>query len=274
MRTIGTTQFSRAPRASRRRQAAYRAPGVTAVCAVLVASRRRRKGAPSRHPRQPSAESTRHCALAMDLDLDLSSLGLRSSKERTLGALKRAAAAAPAPRPAYGSNPGLGAPSAPPPLPPHLPPPSPHLAAGLDALASFGSPMPAPARPVGQARAPVEDLLGDLLSTPMASVRCASARHAQLACAGKPARCAHGYGPRCGGPECACQRVLPYAVDSPRALARTSHAALTRPPHACFACARRAGRRTAPAGRRLWAPASAALGLLAPRPHLAWAKRT
>jgi hypothetical protein len=102
----------------------------------------------------------------MDLELDLTSLGLRPASERTLGALKRsAAAAATATRPALGaqsSGPARAAAT--------LVPPSPQLAAGLDALAGLGSPVrppkPPPAGATHTRNVSVDDLLGDLLSPP------------------------------------------------------------------------------------------------------------
>jgi hypothetical protein len=142
----------------------------------------------------------------MDLDLDLSSLGLRSSKERTLGALKKSAAAAATPvRPAVPPvGAGLGTPGlfsvgpghhAPPPLPPLPTALQSSLSAGLDALAGFGSPLPAALRPTQQhaAAAPVttpgltrgasvEDLLGDFLATPSLS-RCDASRASRNALA-------------------------------------------------------------------------------------------
>jgi hypothetical protein len=118
----------------------------------------------------------------MDLDIDLSGLGLRSSKERTLGALKKRAEAAATPARPVGPPAGAGLGTPFPVGPGHhapLPPlPQSSLSAGLDALAGFGSPLPASLRPTQQpAAAPattpgltrgasVEDLLGDFMTTP------------------------------------------------------------------------------------------------------------
>ena len=114
----------------------------------------------------------------MELDLDLTSLGLRPASERTLGALKRsAAAAATATRPALGAQSSGSGPAR---AAATLVPPSPQLAAGLDALAGLGSPVrPPKPPPVGATHArnvSVDDLLGDLLSPPPPPARCALAQ--------------------------------------------------------------------------------------------------
>lgn len=132
----------------------------------------------------------RRASCCMELDIDLSSLGLPSRKESSLGALKKRAEAAAVP--AVPARPfGLASPvvaARPPPVP----------LAGLDQLAELGRPTAAPARATAHrpGTASGGDLLGpfEALHSPPPAV---PARHPRRVC--RPA-CARGTNPRIVAP--------------------------------------------------------------------------
>ena len=151
----------------------------------------------------------RRASCCMELDIDLSSLGLPSRKESSLGALKKRAEAAAVP--AVPARPfGLASPvvaARPPPVP----------LAGLDRLAELGRPTAAPARATahGPGTASGGDLLGpfEALHSPPPAV---PARHPRRVC--RPA-CARGTNPRIVAP--LGNPSAPRANLSRRALRRT-----------------------------------------------------
>ena len=130
----------------------------------------------------------RRASCCMELDIDLSSLGLPSRKESSLGALKKRAEAAAVPavpaRPFGLASPVVAA----------RPPPGP--LAGLDQLAELGRPTAAPARATahGPGTSSGGDLLGpfEALASPPPAV---PARHSRRVC--RPA-CVRGTNPRLG----------------------------------------------------------------------------